>query len=280
MRTFSWAIASVATLAFTACSAAIDTTGSGTTTGAAVGTTTGGTTTGGVADYPVPVAPDQYGTAVGNTFPNISLAGGAITNLNTSKTLDCDSSSKVGKCTSASDCCTTDSPNFVPTYSFKDLYNAGKPAPDGQGFRYAFIDISGAWCPHCQDEANTLPKDYVAKWLGEGGIVFSILVQNATETGPATTDTLFNWISYYQINYPMSIDTQSNLVFATGLKAWPGNIIIRLHDMKVIESVLGATDQFYQDFSTALTVCENDSTLPNDCWAGATCQSGVCVNSN
>jgi hypothetical protein len=46
----------------------------------------------------------------------------------------------------------------------------------------------------------------------------------------------------------------------------------------VIQSVLGAGDSFYELFSTALTKCQGDASIPNDCWQGATCQSGICVN--
>jgi hypothetical protein len=233
-------------------------------------------------DYPVPAKGQVEGIGIGNTFPNISLSGGALLNFSTTETLDCP-----GK-----DVCTTSSPTFVQSTSFADLYNAGKPAPLGQGFRYAFIDISGAWCIHCQGEAEQLPgtvdpalngPGYVKDWLAEGGIVFSILVQNADESGPATAKNLFSWVSQYQINYPMSVDAQQNMVTSTGIKAWPGNVIIRLSDMTVVQSMLGATSEFYSVFSKQLTVCQNDPTNPNDCWAGATCDPSTltCVaNSN
>jgi hypothetical protein len=277
MRTFSWSVSAIASLALAACGAnSINT--SGTTGGAGSGTTTGGagTTTGTPPiDYPTPVAPQVYGINVGNTFPNIALSGGAIANFATTVTQDCPPGDK----------CTTSSPNFVPSITFQDLYFAGQQPPQGNSFRYAFIDISGAWCPHCQQEAEDLPGSaakaysdgYVKEWLGEGGIVFSIIVQNAADNAPATTDTLFTWINTYQLDYPVSIDTQENMVSRTGIRAWPGNVIVRLNDMQVIESVLGAGDSFYADFTKALTACQGKPSIPNDCWAGATCQSGTCV---
>jgi hypothetical protein len=232
-----------------------------------------------------------YGIAIGNTFPLISLAGGAIKNFSATPALDCPTK----------DVCSTSSANFVPSFTFQDLYFAGKPAPAGQGFRYAFVDISGAWCPHCQQEATDLPgaannpsgsagpsgsggpyaNGYVKEWLSEGGIVFSILVQNDNNSAPATTSTLFNWVKDYQINYPISIDAEENMVSSTQIKAWPGNVIVRLNDMVVVDSVLGAGDSFYQTFTQALTQCQGGATAPaNDCWAGATCQSGTCVPTN
>jgi hypothetical protein len=217
---------------------------------------------------------EVYGIGVGNTFPNLALEGGALLNFSPTAALDC----------TPKDACTTSSPNFASSFTYQDLYFAGKPAGQvntdvagqnitGQGFRYAIVDISAIWCIHCNEEAGTLPGQYVAKWLAEGGIVFSILVQDASGASPADDNGLFTWVRQYQLNYPISIDTQENMATTSGIKAWPGNVIVRLHDMKVIESVLGAGDMFYDDFTKHLTDCQNDPTIPNDCYAGATCQA-------
>jgi len=276
MRTFSWTVSAVASLALAACGSNTVDTGTGT-GGAGAGTTGGsaaGTTTGAPVDYPAPAKGEVYGIGVGNTFPNLALEGGALLNLSPTAALDC----------LPKDSCTTTSPNFVSSFTYQDLYFAGKPAGSsntdtaglsitGQGFRYAFVDISGAWCIHCKQEAGTLPDTYVADWLAEGGIVFSILVQDAQDANPATQSTLFSWVKTYQTNYPISIDTQENMLTTANIQAWPGNVIVRLHDMQVIESVLGAGDSFYQDFAKHLTDCENDPTNPTDCYPNSTCQT-------
>jgi hypothetical protein len=276
MKTLSWTISAVASLALVACGQnTIGGTGTG---GAGAGTTTGGagTTTGVPSDYPVPIAPEVTGLGVGNTFPNVALSGGVLMNFATSATLDC----------LPKDSCSASSPNFATSFTFDDLYHAGKPAGQvntdptgqsvtGQGFRYAFIDISGAWCIHCKQEATDLPSKYVANWLAEGGIVFSILVQDSGGANAASQATLFSWVKQYQTNYPISIDMDENMLTTADIKAWPGNVIVRLNDMQVIESVLGAGDSFYQDFAKHLTECQNDPTIPNDCWSGATCRSSA-----
>jgi len=276
MRTFSWTISAVASLALVACGGNTVNTDPSTGTGG-TGTTGGvvaGTSTGAPIDYPTPISPQVNGIGVGNTFPNIALAGGALLNFAPTVTLDC----------SPKDACTTNSPNFAPSFTYQDLYFAGKPAGQvntdvarqnitGQAFRYAFVDISAIWCIHCNQEAATLPSQYVAKWLEQGGIVFSILVQDSGGAAPATDTGLFTWIRQYQLNYPISIDSQENMLTTATIKAWPGNVIVRLHDMKVIESVLGAGDSFYDDFTKHLTDCQNDPTIPNDCYPNSTCQA-------
>ncbi len=113
------------------------------------------------------------------------------------------------------------------------------------------------------------------QWLSEGGIVFSILVQNDNNSAPATQTTLFNWVNQYQINYPISIDAEENMVSSTQIKAWPGNVIVRLRDMKVVDSVLGAGVSFYQTFSQHLDPVPGRPDRPERLLGGrgATCQS-------
>ena len=192
----------------------------------------------------------QWGVANGQVFPDFSLAGGAVPNFSTTPTLD-------------------STTNLSSEFTFMALHQAA-----AKGFRYAFIDISAVWCPHCNDEAKTLPTQYVPTWLAQGGVVFSILVQGNDPVQPATQSDLINWITGYKVNYPMSIDAEENMVSGTGLNAWPANIIVRLSDMVVIDSVFGATDAFYSEFSSVLTQCQTSA----DCWSGATCTANACHN--
>ncbi len=206
-----------------------------------------------VLDYPGNAC--AWGVNVGNTFPDITLNGGAALNFGTTATVD-------------------NTSNLAPSFSFGQLQQLA-----ARGFRYAFLDISAVWCPHCIDEANTLPGSYVATWLAQGGIVFSVLVQSGNPDAmgvypPATVSDLKTWISGHGggVNYPMSLDTDQNMVTATGLQAWPANLILRLSDMTVVDSVFGATNAFYQEFQNVLLSCQASS----DCWSGATCTSGQC----
>ena len=199
----------------------------------------------------------SWGVAVGNTFPDIALAGGAALNFATTPKVD-------------------STTNLASSFTFAQLQALSQKA--NGGFRYAFLDISAVWCPHCNDEAQTLPGTYVPTWLSEGGVIFSILVQSGSTNSegiypPASVSDLDAWIAKYNINYPMSLDTQQNMVTATGLNAWPANLIVRLSDMTVIDSVFGATDAFYAEFAGVLQACSTSA----DCWSGATCSSqGQC----
>lgn len=141
---------------------------------------------------------------------------------------------------------TPDIPTFsvTQTMAFHQLYCSG--------FRYALVDISAIWCPHCNAEALELPSTYVPGWLKKGGIVFSILEEGNTPNVPATIDDLNFWVNEYSINYPMAIDPQETLVSGVTLQGWPANIILDLKTMSVVDAVFGATDSFLTEFDQTL----------------------------
>jgi hypothetical protein len=182
-----------------------------------------------------------YGTSRGGVFPDFGLGEG-YWNPATTPTNDLN--------------LTADQ-----TMAFHQLYCSG--------FKYAFIDISAVWCPHCNDEAAAFPgwnatsKTYewnpatqtgwAVKWLPLGGIIFSLLEQGENPANPATPADLTAWVQKYNINYPMAIDPQENVVTGVGLQGWPANIILDLSNMKVVDAVFGNVPQFLNEFDNLLT---------------------------
>jgi hypothetical protein len=120
------------------------------------------------------------------------------------------------------------------------------------GYRYALIDISSVWCPHCRDEATQLPTQWVPGWNAKGGLVFSVLEDGNAVNTPATVQDLNAWVTGYGSNYPVVLDPQETLVSGTNLQGWPANIIIDLRTMTVYDSVFGATFQFFTEFDNLL----------------------------
>jgi len=182
-----------------------------------------------------------YGITRGGVFPDFGLGEG-YWNSGTTPTNDL---------------------NLTPeqTMAFHLLYCSG--------FKYAFIDISAVWCPHCNDEAAAFPgwngtsKSYewnptlqtgwAVKWLPMGGIIFSLLEQGENPADAATPDDLTAWVTKYYVNYPMAIDPQENVVTGVGLSAWPANIILDLSNMKVVDAVFGNVPQFLTEFDNLLS---------------------------
>jgi hypothetical protein len=215
------------------------------------------TCTGAASGLTYPQCP--YGTSLGHIFPDTQLtttgSGGGFFDPNLSPT-----ETPVLDLPSAYQTNPTTAPAFNPNMAFHLLYCA-----KAAGFKYALLDISAVWCPHCNTEAQYLPAcitssnclasqgvTVTGKWQSRGGIVFSILVQGASTANAATLNDLYTWVNMYGINYPMSIDPQESMVTTVNLQGWPTNIIINLQDMTVVDSVFGSTWNLFQEFDGLL----------------------------
>jgi hypothetical protein len=109
--------------------------------------------------------------------------------------------------------------------------------------------ISSVWCGPCRTEAaNVLPGEY-AEWKPQGGHFLAILIDGQDPGTPATVDELSTWASTYNTSYTMAMDP-SNHVMAFYEPAFPGNIIIRTSDMKIIRQVAGVPQaSFWNTFA-------------------------------
>jgi hypothetical protein len=174
--------------------------------------------------------PANCGSAVGQTLSDSLLVmnGGGVLNFSTTQTTD-----NMNDFSSA------------PVH-LHDLFCSG--------FKYAFIDISAVWCPHCQDEATQIPASYYQLWLNAGGTVFSVLVQDATGAAAATKSDLSNWISTYNTPYPICLDSEQSSPTYFGLTGWPDNTIVDLSKMQVLYTGGGADPNYYQTYCTVLGV--------------------------
>jgi hypothetical protein len=174
--------------------------------------------------------PTSCGSNPGQTLSDTDLVlnGGGVMNFNTTQTID-----------SMSDF--SSSPVHM-----HDLFCSG--------FKYAFIDISAVWCPHCQDEATQIPESYYQLWLNAGGVVLSVLVQDVTGTAAATKDDLSNWITTYSTPYPICLDSDMSSPNYFGLTGWPDNTIVNLSNMQVLYTGGGADPLYYQTYCTVLGV--------------------------
>jgi hypothetical protein len=177
----------------------------------------GGSNTGGGCTYPLSASPGWM------LFPDVTLGVGWL-NLNGA----IDSASTIGP-----------EPDLL-----LQLHCSGE--------RYVLIDISGAWSPHSVGFAEQAPS-YTAGWLVEGGLVLTVLEQDATGSGaPATAQTLTSWAAQFQINYSLVNDPPETLVTTLGIAAWPTLYIVRLSDMAIVYSVPGNTGAIIATFDAVL----------------------------
>jgi hypothetical protein len=141
-------------------------------------------------------------------------------------------------------------PTGTGVYPSNSGYGAGTPLP-----KALILDRSAVWCGPCNMEASTEIPAKRQEFASQGGEWFLMLAEGPNEAAhvPATQTDLTNWATKYNLNYPGSIDSKGYLNSIVGQDAYPGNVIVRTKDMKIIKWVAGVPqDDFYQTFSDVL----------------------------
>jgi hypothetical protein len=119
-------------------------------------------------------------------------------------------------------------------------YGAGTPKPKALA-----IDIGAIWCGPCNYEAKTeLPPRHV-KYLPLGGEFLFQLADGATQGVAATQKDLVNWTKKYKVDYPATIDKDTQLAAFFDASSYPANMIIDLRTMRIVAVVAGVPDETY-----------------------------------
>ena len=132
--------------------------------------------------------------------------------------------------------------NTLPWSGALDL-QAFREAVDvnGKPFRFLLLDISGGWCPPCNQEAAELGlvgtrRTQIAEWLTKGGIFLTVLVEgyNQSTHAPATAADIETWANQHKVQSPLTFDPGQALI-AQGINpaALPTNLVIDLRTMKM-----------------------------------------------
>ncbi len=120
-------------------------------------------------------------------------------------------------------------------------YGLGQPKP-----RALVMLISSVWCPPCRQEASSvLPGEY-AHYKPLGGHFLAVLIDGQDQGTPATIEELTAWSQAYNPAYTMTMDP-SGEVMSFYEPAFPGNLIVRTSDMKIVERVAGVPNQSFWD---------------------------------
>lgn len=112
-------------------------------------------------------------------------------------------------------------------------YGAGTPKP-----KALLMMMSAAWCGPCKQEANQLKTKFPNEVQPGGGHVLGLLVE-AVNGDPADYFTATSWAQTYDVSYTLAIDPTGQAL-SIYEPAFPGNMIIRTSDMKIVEIVAGA----------------------------------------
>jgi hypothetical protein len=141
-------------------------------------------------------------------------------------------------------------------------YADGSPYGAGNSKPLALvIDRSAVWCEPCNYEAqNELPGKH-AQYSPKGQILLA-LDEGATPGTNPTQGDLTAWVTRYHVDYPATLNPQATLSAIVGIDAYPGHIIVRTKDMKIVKWIAGVPDDsFWQLYQN---VIDGKPVLPGD----------------
>ena len=112
-------------------------------------------------------------------------------------------------------------------------YGEGVPKP-----KALILDRSAVWCPPCQYEASEVIP--VARTQYGTDVEFLVTLDDGKNRGTrAVRGDLDYWVTSYNIDYPAVMDPTSTLSAIVGVDAYPGNVLVRTKDMKIIHQEAG-----------------------------------------
>jgi thiol-disulfide isomerase/thioredoxin len=123
-----------------------------------------------------------------------------------------------------------------------DVFPAGSPFAGQPKPKVINLIMSSAWCGPCKIEAKEILPGLWAKYKSQGGWLYSVILEGPQPGEPAKMNDITNWAKAYSVNYPISVDP-SEQVMALFEPAFPGNMIIRTKDMRIMKMVAGVPDQ-------------------------------------
>lgn len=151
-----------------------------------------------------------------------------------------------------------------------DFYNPTGDAtfppgsPYGEGVarpRALSVVLAAVWCGPCNQEAASTIPGLRMKYAPAGEFLLG-LGESAQPGNPATQANLTNWTTRYRVDYPSVLDPNHYANRIVGADAYPGNMIVRTRDMKIVTWVAGLPDDAY--WKTFEDVMAGRPVLPGD----------------
>jgi len=129
-------------------------------------------------------------------------------------------------------------PTGTDVFAEGSVYDVGSPKP-----KAILIDVASVWCGPCNFEADKILPGLYAEYHPKGGEFLLQLADGPTPGKAATSKSLYNWTSQYDVNYPATIDPTYKLGALFDAAAYPSNFIIDARTMKIVEVIAGAPQE-------------------------------------
>jgi hypothetical protein len=186
---------------------------------------------GSVAPYPY----GPFGNGVGSVIPNFKFTGYPRANLDKTTMQEIQLADFYN-------------PTGNDVYPPGSPYGAGTPKP-----KALILDHCAIWCGPCNQEASTVIPAKRQEFASKGGEWFEMLAEGPQHNVPASQQDLTNWVTKYRVEYPSAIDSKGYLNAIVPQDVYPGNVMVRTRDMRIIAWVGGIPqDDFYQTFADVL----------------------------
>jgi hypothetical protein len=178
--------------------------------------------------------PGPYGLTIGSIVPNFALYG--YPNFS------------AGPKTSEVQLSHFFNPTGTETFPEGSQYGGGALKP-----KAIVLMMSASWCGPCQYEASVLLPSHVPQY--PEAIFVATLIDGPVVGTPAKLVDLQNWANNYDVFYPL-VNDPAESIMALYEPAFPGNMIIRTKDMKIMFRMAGAADPQYPEGAAFWTTLE------------------------
>jgi hypothetical protein len=140
-------------------------------------------------------------------------------------------------------------------------FTAGSPYGQGPLPLALLVDMGAVWCVPCNmEEKNELPWRWAA--MQPAGQILSLLLDGTSPGTPATLNNLTNWDKSYKIAYPTAIDPSYESLQFVPSDSYPGNVIVRTTDMRIMAETNGIPDAPF--WETLQSLLPGDAGLVGD----------------
>jgi len=101
------------------------------------------------------------------------------------------------------------------------------------GLRVLVILVAAEWCLPCQNEQKELVAEYQAYRNEKAGVAMLEAITQKANSSPADAETIANWATHYNVPFDMTFDPGAVLAPYSDPSTYPAQLVIRTSDMNI-----------------------------------------------